>query len=190
MIAATTSHRLDTTVHIFIATDGSLNTEKTVELLNRLYEPDDMVTIFTAIEFPRSFLRDYAASSGAADIGAIADAAGSQLASGSKAAEHLMATPERPADPRQKETHSYFEAVAEKRCGPLKSALGDRGIAASVLWATTENQTARTIIADADLKKADILVLGSHGHGSFEGPLGSTVTKLVRRSKKPVLLIR
>jgi nucleotide-binding universal stress UspA family protein len=177
-------------VHIFIATDGSLNMDKTVELVKRLYEPDDMVTIFTAIEFPRSFLQNYAAASGAADIAAIADAAGSQLASGSKAAEHLMGTPERAADPQQMGTKNYFLSVAEKCCGPLKAALGDSGITAAVLWARTENQTARVIIAEADVKKADILILGSHGQGGFEGPLGSTVTKVVRRAKKPVLLVR
>ena len=177
-------------MHIFIATDGSLNTDKTVELVRRLYEPDDMVTIFTAIDFPRAFLQNYAAASGAADIAAIADAAGSQLVGGSRAAEHLVTTPERAADPRQVDTSNYFLSVAEKCCGPLKSALGDAGITASVLWAQTENQTARIIIAEADLKKADILVLGSHGHGGFEGPLGSTVTKLVRRTKKPILLVR
>ena len=177
-------------MHIFIATDGSLNMDKTVELVTRLYEPDDMVTIFTAIEFPRSFLQNYAAASGAADIAAIADAAGSQLASGSKAAEHLMGTPERSADPQQMHATNYFLSVAEKYCGPLKAALGDAGITATVLWAPTENQTARVIIAEADVKKADILMLGSHGQGGFEGPLGSTVTKVVRRAKKPVLLVR
>lgn len=177
-------------MHIFIATDGSLNTDKTVELVKRLHEPDDTVTVFTAIDFPRAFLKSYAAASGAKDIAAIADAAGSQLTSGSKAAEHLTAVPGRAVDPQQVHTKNYFESVAEKCCGPLKAALGDAGVEASVLWATTENQTARTIIAEAEVKKAEVLVLGSHGQGRFEGPLGSTVTKLTRRAKTPVLLVR
>lgn len=179
-------------MHIFIATDGSLNTDKTVELVKRLHEPDDKVTIFTAIEFPRSFLQNYAAASGTADIAAIADAAGSQLTSGSKAAEHLASRPERATDPKQVEVgaSNYFASVAEKSCGPLRSALGDAGITATVLWAPNENQTARVVIAEADIKKADILILGSHGRGRFEGPLGSTVTKLVRRAEMPVLVVR
>lgn len=177
-------------MHIFIATDGSLNIDKTVELVERLYEPDDMVTVFTAIDFPRSFLENYAAASGAAGIAAIADAAGSQLVGGSKAAEHMITAPERAVDPQQRGANNYFLSAAEAYCGPLKSALSDAGITASVLWAPNENQTARVIIAEADVKKADILVLGSHGKGGFEGPLGSTVTKLVRRAKTPVLLVR
>ena len=177
-------------MHIFIATDGSLNNDKTVELVKRIHEPDDTVTVFTAIDFPRAFLQSYAASSGASDIAAIADAAGSQLTSGSKAAEHLASSPERPVDPRQVETKNDFESSADKSCGPLKAALDEAGVTASILWATTENQTARVIIAEAELKGADILVLGSHGQGGFEGLLGSTVTKLVRRAKTPVLLVR
>jgi len=177
-------------VHIFIATDGSLNTAKTAQLVSRLYEPGDSVTIFTAIHFPRSFLQNYAAMGGASDIAAIADAAGSQLTSGSKAAEHLTtSTHGREADPRQV-TKTYFETVAEKCCGPLQSALAELDISSEIAWGMTENQTARTIIAEATVKKADFLVLGSHGQGRFEGPLGSTVTKLVRRSEIPVLLVR
>ena len=37
---------------------------------------------------------------------------------------------------------------------------------------------------------ADVVVIGSHGSGVFQGLLGSTGTKIVRRSPRPVLLIR
>lgn len=177
-------------MHIFIATDGSLDTAKTVELVQRLHEPNDTVTIFTAIHFPRTFLQTYAAASGAKDIAAIADAAGTQLTGGSNAAEDLVGAPTREVDPKQQDTSNYFLSVAEKCCGPITAALGDAGIDATVMWAPTENQTARVILAEAKVKKADLLVLGSHGHGRFEGPLGSTVTKLVRRAETPVLLVR
>ncbi len=37
---------------------------------------------------------------------------------------------------------------------------------------------------------ADVIVIGSHGHGAFQGLLGSTGAKLVRRAAVPVLVIR
>jgi hypothetical protein len=41
-----------------------------------------------------------------------------------------------------------------------------------------------------DPEKATGLIFGSHGRGRFEGPLGSTVTKLMRRAPMPVLVIQ
>ena len=45
---------------------------------------------------------------------------------------------------------------------------------------------------DAHLQeqRADLLVIGSHGKGKYEGQLGSTGTKLVRSSPASVLVIR
>ncbi len=37
---------------------------------------------------------------------------------------------------------------------------------------------------------ADVIVIGSHGHGAFQGLLGSTGAKLVRRALVPVLVVR
>ncbi|MGI9607551.1 MAG: universal stress protein [Acidimicrobiales bacterium] len=176
-------------MNIFIATDGSLNLEKTVDLVSRLKGPDDQVIVFTAIHFPRQFLHTFAEVSGADQVAAIADAAGSQLTSGGRAAEQLAGTPGREADPQQV-TDNYFEVMARRTCTPLLDALGDAGADAELMFSHTENQTARTILAEAEVKNADVLVLGSHGQGKFEGPLGSTVTKLVRRSTIPVLLVR
>ena len=57
-------------------------------------------------------------------------------------------------------------------------------------WAATENQTARTILGLASDYRADILVIGAHGQGRFEGPLGSTVTKIVRRAPMHVVIVK
>jgi len=47
------------------------------------------------------------------------------------------------------------------------------------------------IAATANKGSFDLLVFGSHGHGSFAGlVLGSVVTKCVAQTKVPVLLIR
>lgn len=46
------------------------------------------------------------------------------------------------------------------------------------------------IIATIKDLKADAIVVGAHGSGIFQGLLGSTGTKLARRSPCPVLVMR
>ncbi len=47
-----------------------------------------------------------------------------------------------------------------------------------------------TILEQIEALDADAVVIGSHGQGLFQGLLGSTGTKIVRRCSRPVLLIR
>ena len=47
------------------------------------------------------------------------------------------------------------------------------------------------ILAAADRMNCDIIVMGSHGHkGIVDAFLGSTARRVVRRSKKPVLIVK
>ena len=47
------------------------------------------------------------------------------------------------------------------------------------------------ILETADNRDCDLIVMGSHGHGVIEEALiGSTARRVVRRSKKPVLVVR
>ncbi len=47
------------------------------------------------------------------------------------------------------------------------------------------------ILEVADSRNCDLIVMGSHGHGIIEDALiGSTARRVVRRSTKPVLVIR
>jgi len=47
------------------------------------------------------------------------------------------------------------------------------------------------ILKVADERNCDLIVMGSHGHGMIEEALiGSTAKKVIRRSKKPVLVVR
>jgi nucleotide-binding universal stress UspA family protein len=47
------------------------------------------------------------------------------------------------------------------------------------------------ILKVADERDCDLIVMGSHGHGALEEALiGSTAKKVIRRSKKPVLVVR
>ncbi|MCB1246186.1 MAG: universal stress protein, partial [Acidimicrobiia bacterium] len=74
-------------------------------------------------------------------------------------------------------------------CSPIVEAIRTRGITAKGL-AREADDPADEIMALASELGADVVVVGSHGHGAFQGLLGSTGAKLVRRSPCPVLVIR
>jgi len=47
------------------------------------------------------------------------------------------------------------------------------------------------ILKVSEDRQCDLIVMGSHGHGALEDALiGSTASKVLRRSKKPVLVVR
>ena len=47
------------------------------------------------------------------------------------------------------------------------------------------------ILETANKRNCDIIVMGSHGHGGFvEALIGSTAWKVLRQSKKPVLVVK
>jgi nucleotide-binding universal stress UspA family protein len=52
------------------------------------------------------------------------------------------------------------------------------------------HEIAAGIMEVAQEIEADVVVIGSHGGGAFQGLLGSTGSKLVRRAKRPVLVLR
>ena len=50
---------------------------------------------------------------------------------------------------------------------------------------------AEKILETSEELNCDIIVMGSHGHGGFVGALiGSTARRVIRRSKKPVLVVK
>ena len=48
-----------------------------------------------------------------------------------------------------------------------------------------------TILKTADKRHCDLIVMGSHGHGGFvDALIGSTARRVVRRSNKPVMVVK
>ncbi|MCP4223932.1 MAG: universal stress protein [Actinomycetia bacterium] len=180
-------------MHILIATDGHLDPKKATEMVTRMHRPDDMVTVLTAVEHPRQFLRSYAEETGVDEVATIAHEAGPGvlgIASGAKVAERLAPllhheqTEEYPA-----ELERYFATTARRRVDHLIDLLKAQGIIAEAAWTATDHQTADSILDAAKRADADVLVVGSHGQRRFEGVLGSTVDKLLRRASIPVVVI-
>lgn len=180
-------------MHILIATDGYLDARKATEIVARLHRPDDAVTVLTALDHPRRFLREYGETAGVTEVATIAHEAGAGVigfASGAKAAERLAPLlhggqpEERPSG-----LDHYFARAAQRRVDVLIDLLGEAGIEAEAAWTTTDSQTAESILAAAERAEADVLVVGSHGSRRFEGVLGSTVSKLLRRATVPVVVV-
>lgn len=70
----------------------------------------------------------------------------------------------------------------------LADALGDAGVTVKPLL--VKGATADVILQEADRLGADLIVVGSHGHGAVHRFLvGSTADALVRRSDRPVLVV-
>ena len=178
-------------MNIVVATDGTLSPSSVTDAVARFVTPVDTVVVFTAVNVPADFLTGLG-DQGVKEAAHIALEAGQTLGAGDKAAERLskaMPTTKKPAG-SDSPVATALDATARARTQPVVDALVDAGCEVHSQWLSTDNRTARTIMAYADSIEADMIIIGSHGHGRFEGLLGSTGTKLVRHAKQPVLVLR
>lgn len=177
-------------LNILVATDGTLEPDLAAEAVARWYVDGDQVTVFTVMNVPTEFLQGLG-NSGVREAAQIALEAGQTLGAGDRAAERLVnvMTPKTQPKSDSPVLHAMASS-ASNRTRPIISALSDRNIDAKGAWRGTEGKTANTILAKVNDFEADLLIIGSHGLGQFEGRLGSTGTKLVRLSPSSVLVIR
>lgn len=84
---------------------------------------------------------------------------------------------------------NYHSSESEKVIAPVHKFLLRHGINAKTF--TKVGQIGETIGKFADDGKFDMLIMGSHGHGTIVNMvMGSVATKVLANSKTPVLLIR
>jgi nucleotide-binding universal stress UspA family protein len=84
---------------------------------------------------------------------------------------------------------TYYEDEAEKVFKPIRTFLGKQGLAAK--FVSKVGPVADTIASFADKGKFDLMVMGSHGHGSLTNlVMGSVATKVLAKCSTPVLLVR
>ena len=179
-------------MHILVATDGTLDVERAADAVARYYTQGDEVTVFTAINIPTDGL-EHIGDPGVRKAMTVALEAGQGFTAGDRAAEQLAPPRDHHADADARRDNPVLKSLAktgEARTSPVVAALKERGVVASSQWTTTNNRTARTIITAMKRYDTDLLVVGSHGGGRFEGLLGSTGTKLMRLSPASVLMIR
>jgi nucleotide-binding universal stress UspA family protein len=83
----------------------------------------------------------------------------------------------------------YYAAEAEKVFKPIRQFLLKQGIDAT--FVSKVGSAADTIAALAGKGRFDLLMMGSHGHGTLTSlVMGSVATKVLARCSTPVLLIR
>ena len=107
----------------------------------------------------------------------------------------LTVQPQLPLPPRARALvgkgvmEQYQQEEAEKVLAPVAKFLLQQGIDAKTHWEV--GHVAETIANFADNGKFDLLVMGSHGHGTLGNlVMGSVATAVVAGSKVPVLLVR
>lgn len=83
----------------------------------------------------------------------------------------------------------YYEDEAEKVFKPIRTFLDKQGLKPKFVYKI--GHAAELISALADKGKYDLLVMGSHGHGTLTNlVMGSVATKVMAHCKTPVLIVR
>lgn len=103
----------------------------------------------------------------------------------------VPAVPPRAAAVIDRETlKSYYEDEGEKVLKPIRAFFAKKKDL-KVSFATKSGAAADNIVAAAEKGKFDLVMMGSHGHGSLGNlVMGSVATKVLAHSKVPVLLVR
>lgn len=83
----------------------------------------------------------------------------------------------------------YYHDEAERVLAPASQFCERHGLKARS--GTRAGPAAELIVKAAESAKADLIVMGSHGHGTLANlVLGSVATAVIARSKRPVLVVR
>lgn len=168
-------------MHVMIATDGNVNPAKGARAVAGLSR-DGKVTLLTVVEVPRALFAQMRA--------AAADESG----------DATTATFSREGVPQQGVAASawmgddaaierYVRAATVDATGPIIAELVELGVEYELVVVESEDAS-DTILAEVVERDVDILCIGTHGLGRFDGLLGSISTKLARRAACSVLLIR
>ncbi len=166
-------------MQVHIATDGSLDPERTALTAARLAGPDGRVTVLSVIEVPRALLAEMrsAASSG----GSATDPEYQSEQSTNAPRTHWVGD--------DAFVDRYVANQVKQRTDELVAALDGAGVAYEVAGVEGEN-AAKSVLEYVGEHPADFLLIGTHGLGRFEGMLGSTSTKLARLAPCSVVLVR
>jgi nucleotide-binding universal stress UspA family protein len=170
-------------MHVLIATDGQLDAATGADLAARLAGSDGRITVLSVVEVPRRLLADLRRAF-------FDDIAGQAISVDHETVtvqETVQASAGWPGDDAMIER--YLADQGKARTASLVAALRTRGVEPTVDIREGESPTSEILDA-IDGMGVDVVCIGSHGQGLFEGLLGSVGTKLTRLAPVPVLLIR
>ncbi len=169
---------------VLIATDGTLDPLIAAESAARLAGDDGQVTVFTVVEIPRRLLTDLRAVYGESSDRAPID---QSLETAGHTTPRPHVTPDWPGDDAFLDR--YIDDQKASRTATIITALADRGVVTDPVAVESEDAVAE-ILNYASVGKYDVICIGTHGQGRFDGLLGSTSTKLIRRATCAVLTVR
>ena len=169
-------------MHVMVATDGTLDAVNTAALAAKLAADGGKVTVLTVVEVPRRLLEE------------MRDASQPHEQKLSEVTTEYRDTQAESPPPVHWMGDDAFVAryvgnKVDDRAGDLAAALETTGVDYEVVGEENE-EAARAILKAVDDRDVDVLLIGPHGLGLFEGLLGSISTKLVRRASCSVLVIR
>ncbi len=86
--------------------------------------------------------------------------------------------------------HQVVGEIMDQFSQNAKDELGDHAIPSDEVMVAKGNPV-EVILETADEKNCDLIVMGTHGEGTLaDTMMGSTARRVVRRSLKPVLVVR
>jgi nucleotide-binding universal stress UspA family protein len=170
-------------MHVMVATDGILDAARTAGLAARLAGGDGRVTVCTVVEVPRQILHELrsAASPDPVPAEVDVDVAYRQTQAGDAHTGSWVGDDAFVAN--------YVNRVVATRTSELVAELEALGTDVEVLGIEGESAS-RSVLDAVNDRSPDVLCVGTHGAGLFEGLLGSLSTKLARLAPCSVLLIR
>jgi len=170
-------------MHVLIATDGTMNIDITTRFATAIAGQDGKTTVANIVRIPRRLVQDLRTQYG--------EHAGVTVDSD---AEYVGAPT---VDTSTPQGWPGDDAVIEQYLSNKRAEVADPVLEAiRATGATAESIVREGDDVEADIMDlateigADVIVIGSHGHNAFQGLLGSTGAKLVRRSPVPVLVLR
>jgi nucleotide-binding universal stress UspA family protein len=170
-------------MNVVIATDGKVDPGRAATMGAALAGVGGSVGVLTVVEVPRGIIAAMreAADEGDGAVARQVNVGHSHLTAGDAEPTHWIGD--------DAAIERYVAARTTEATADLMDALAARGVAADLVVLESENAAA-TIIEALEEMGADVLIIGTHGLGRFEGLLGSISTKLARRAGCSVLLVR
>ncbi len=170
-------------MHVLVATDGTMDIDETAKFATALACDDGNTTVATIVRIPRGLLQELRERYGERPgVHVDSDAEYVSSPNVSKSAPAGW-----PGDDSVIDQYLGNKRVEVAR--PVVEAIRALGGTADSIVREGDD-VEMDIMNLAEEIGAHVIVIGSHGHGAFQGLLGSTGAKLVRRSSMPVLVIR
>ena len=168
---------------VLVATDGKSDVDASARFAYALAGSDGSATVLTVVPIPRQLISQLREQWGETP-GSKTDVDAEYVGAPGGMREIRRSFPGDDAVIDQ-----YLGNKRVELCRPVVETI--RGLGGRATSDVREgHEIAAGIMEVAQEIGADVIVIGSHGGGAFQGLLGSTGSKLVRRAKRPVLVLR